>query len=305
MSQRSGLTPGVLRAEGHAIHPVKKRHTGIATTLVAIAAFGAAAAAPASALPSNAGAAALPAVNMEKVVLAAQLDPHRPGDGGTTGALDSVHTVELALQAKGLLASTYVDQSFGSKTIAAWRVWEDMLGQTGAGFANGLPNLFELTELGKNRYTLNHTYIPGAWVTENGEKIDTRTAAMFHKAETISGTDMTIEQGVGDASDSAGTHLGGGVIDIATVDRPDEITARVNALRAVGFAAWYRNWDQRWHIHAVAISDPLLGADSHDRLCQVYQYVFGGEGLGQCPADGSVPGTDRAIITWEDYLRAH
>jgi hypothetical protein len=240
---------------------------------------------------------------MEKLLLAAQLDPHRDGTTLTPGAKDSVLMVEHALKAKGLLAAGAVDGHFGTATTAAWRKWEGRVHDTSKPWTNnGLPGLTELQELGTNRFTVNYRVSPGGWVTENGEQITARTRAMLHKAEQISGTDMTVVQGRGDASASADTHLGGGVIDIRTWDAPDKVTARVNALRKVGFAAWYRNWSGNQHIHAVAVSDPYIAYGAHYSLCQVHQFRFGGDGLS---CSSSLAGDNRTLNTWEAYQRAH
>lgn len=258
--------------------------------------------APAEAMPIP---TPLPSINMEKVVLAAQLDPHRPSTGVTKGAKSSVLAVERALHAKGLLAGSWVDGSFGSKTTAAWRAWEKRVHSTSHPWTtNGLPGLTELKKLGANRFTINHQYSPGTWVTENGETIDNRTRAMFHKAEARSGTNMTIVQGRGNASASASTHLGGGVIDIRTWDRPGKTGARVRALRAVGFAAWHRTRAQGFddHIHAVAVNDPYIAYGSHFSICQVYQFRFGGDGLS---CSHSTAGANRPLVTWESFKRAH
>jgi peptidoglycan hydrolase-like protein with peptidoglycan-binding domain len=240
---------------------------------------------------------------MERVLLAAQLDPHRPGTGTTAGAADDVLLVEQALRAKGLLDASLVDGHFGSSTTTAWRQWEDRVHATSTPWTNnGLPGLTELRELGDGRFSVVSTVSSGAWVTEDGETIDERTRAMFRKAEQLSGTDMFITQGRGTASESAGTHVGGGVIDIRVVDRPGSTDERVKALRQVGFAAWFRDYSTGPHIHAVAINDPFIAYGSHYSLCQVYQYRFGGAGES---CSDSLDGADRDLHTWEDWLRAH
>lgn len=73
---------------------------------------------------------------------------------------------------------------------------------------------------------------------------------------------------------SAGTHLGGGVVDIASTS-----PAIVAALRANGFAAWARGPAQGMspHIHAVLMSHPDLSAAAR---AQVQSFLAGGDGLG-------------------------
>lgn len=273
--------------------------TAVAATLTAAAGIGLAGT-PAAGAPAS--TTALPVVNHERLLLAAQLDPSKPNRALTTGAESSVKTVKAALRAKGLLASTDTDGHFGRATMDAWRKWENRVHTTANPWStNGLPSLYELNQLAPNRFTLSYKVDQGAWVTENGEQINERTRAMFRKAEALSGSDMTITQGRGGASASEGTHLGGGVIDIRVVDNPAKTSARVAALRKVGFAAWYRNWSGNQHIHAIAVGDPWVAYGSHRTLCQVYQFRFGGEGLS---CSGSVAGTDRPLVWWEQYKRS-
>lgn len=251
-------------------------------------------------------AAALPVVNHERLVLAAQLDPSKPDRALTAGAEASVRTIKAALIAKGLLAATDTDGHFGRGAMDAWRKWEATVQPTANPWSsNGLPGLNELDALAPNRFTVSFPVHPGGFVEEvqaapyDGEVINTRVQAMFHEAERLS-TNMTISQGRGGAAESEGTHLGGGVIDIRVNDNPAATNARVAALRKVGFAAWFRNWSGNEHIHAVAVGDPYVAYGSHRTLCQVHQFRFGGEGLS---CSNSVSGTDRPLIWWEQYQR--
>ncbi len=276
---------------------VRRGATAAFATLAAAAGL---AGGPAHSAPAE--VAALPVVNHERLVIAAQLDPSKPDRGLTAGAEESVRTVKAALRAKGLLASTDTDGHFGRATMDAWRAWENRVHTTdNAWSTNGLPSLFELNELAPNRFSLSHKVDPGSWVTENGEAVNERTRAMFRKAEALSNSDMTITQGRGGADASVGTHLGGGVIDIRVNDAPARTSARVAALREVGFAAWFRNWAGNEHIHAIAVGDPWVAYGSHRSLCQIHQFRFGGEG-GSC--SDSTAGTDRPLVWWEQYQRS-
>jgi peptidoglycan hydrolase-like protein with peptidoglycan-binding domain len=275
-----------------------------------LAAASAALALPAGAIPIP--EPSLPNVDMEKVVLAAQLDPHRPGEGLTAGAESSVRLVEDALADKGLLARSLVDGHFGTSTQTAWRAWENRMGQSGV-YLNTLPGKSELVKLGSGKFDVVRTYDLGDRVTihnrAGSHTVNQRTMAMFKKAEALSG-DMTITQGsYSDGSQSAGTHTGGGVIDISGRNADGSVTYtdaqmnnRVAALRKVGFAAWFRNWSGNRHIHAVAVNDPSLAVAAHDGLCQVYEFRFGGDGL---TCDRSDNGADRDLTTWEEYKRTH
>src|SRR4051794_32860450 len=91
-----------------------------------------------SAIGAEAAAAALPAVDMEQVMLAAQVDPPKSGTGTTPGASAHVLEVERALAAKGFLAAGSVDGHYGTSTVAAYAAWQRSLGYEGLD-ANGYP----------------------------------------------------------------------------------------------------------------------------------------------------------------------
>jgi len=287
------------------------RHRGVAALVATLAAATSVglASGPAAGAPTS--VTALPVVNHERLVLAAQLDPSKPDRGLTSGAEASVKTVKAALRAKGLLAASDTDGHFGRATMDAWRAWENRVHTTANAWStNGLPSLFELNELAPNRFTLSNKVDQGSWVVEvqadapadfRNQDINERTRAMFRKAEQLSGSNMTISQGRGGASESVGTHLGGGVIDIRVNDAPAQTAARVAALRKVGFAAWFRNWSGNEHIHAIALADPWVAYGAHRSLCQIYQFRFGGEG-GSC--SDSTAGADRPLVWWEQYQRS-
>jgi hypothetical protein len=130
-------------------------------TVVALAA--------AIALPATAGAnrpapegsaSARPVVNMERALLAAQIDPGRQGTGITRGAKRSVIRIERALRRKGLLAQRYVDGHFGSSTVAAYAAWQRRLGYGGLG-ANGLPGETSLKRLGRGHFRVRRVVSTG------------------------------------------------------------------------------------------------------------------------------------------------
>ncbi|KQX62123.1 peptidoglycan-binding protein [Angustibacter sp. Root456] len=250
-----------------------------------------------------AAASDLPTVNMEATVKAAQIDPRRADDTLTSGARASVLAVEQALQARHLLDATWVDGYFGSKTVEAYGKYQQSLGFTGLD-ANGLPGKTSLTSLGTGRFTVTHPIAPGGRVARDGYVVDARTDAMLKEAESLLGRRLRLDQGSynpGGDPTSAGTHDGGGVVDI-NVDGMTSTRRRTvaKALRQVGFAAWVRspsqgNWP--WHIHAVAISDTDLSTPAQH---QVGDYYLGLNGLANRAADD---GPRVAIHTWEEYLR--
>jgi hypothetical protein len=277
---------------------------GPALALTTATASGAASGA-APAPPSSGAVAALPTVDMEATVLAAQIDPRRADDTLTPGAKASVTAVEKALHAKHLLDAKWVDGYFGTETIKAYAAYQRSLGYTGLA-ANGLPGTTSLTKLGQNRYTVTHKIGPGAKVHRDGYVVNTRTRAMLTETERLLGFGLTLSQGSynpGGDPTSAGTHDGGGVVDISVTGMSASTRTKVaRALRKVGFAAWVRNpsqGDWPWHIHAAAINDTDLSSQAQH---QVGDYYLGMNGLAnRGPDDGPrIP-----IHTWEEYQRAH
>src|SRR5262245_47784739 len=118
-----------------------KRAKGYLAVLIAGPAMALATATASGATPglsSNGAstAAALPTVNMEATVLAAQIDPRRPNDRLTPGAKASDMAVEKALQSRHLLAAKWVDGYFGTRTVSAYAAYQRSLGYTGLA-ANG------------------------------------------------------------------------------------------------------------------------------------------------------------------------
>lgn len=151
-----------------------------------------------------------------------------------------------------------------------------------------------------------------AIVYVDGKKTNRRTAVMLREAERIAGANMPVTQGSynrGGVAASAGTHDGGGCIDLSVGGlNLKQINRRVKALRTVGFAAWYRSripgvWGP--HIHAVAIGTKDLAPLAR---AQVLDYKKGRNGLAGHALDrhrkmmkgrgGSVP-----YQTWEQYRR--
>ena len=257
-------------------------------------------------VPAQAAApTALPVANMEAVLKAAQIDPRRPDTTITPGSKDSVLLVEQALSAKGLLAGEYVDGHFGTKTIDAYAAYQRSLGYTGLD-ASGLPGQTSLKTLGAQRFTVSHLLTPGAKLTYHGATMNTRTKAMLVEAEAKLGTQLGITQGSynpgGDPS-SAGTHDGGGVLDISVAGMTSATrTAIAKVLRQVGFAAWVRTPDQgNWgfHIHAVALADTDQSTQAQH---QAGDYYLGFNGLANHgPDDGPAVSPK---VTWEEYQRA-
>lgn len=249
-------------------------------------------------------ATALPSVDMEATVKAAQIDPRRADDTLTPGAKESVLLVERALRDRNLLDDRWVDGYFGTSTIAAYAKYQTSLGYTGLD-ANGLPGKTSLTELGAGRFAVTHIIGPGARVSTRGVIINTRTQSMLVEAERLLGRTLVLDQGSynpGGDPTSAGTHDGGGVVDISVEGMSSATrTSVARALRRVGFAAWVRSpsqGDWPWHIHAAAISDTDLSSQAQH---QTGDYYLGLNGLANRGPDD---GPQVTIRTWEEYQRS-
>jgi hypothetical protein len=275
----------------------------------------------------------LPDVNMQRLVLAATLDPARADSTHTAGASGSVEVIEDILADKGYLARSAVDGYWGLATTGAWGKWEQHLGENDVWTNNGLPGLTELKDLAPGRFDLINSYTVGGRTTFAASSGRTagnysivenqRTLDMLNQAEALGGfANRPLYQGgycgtVGTcADDSAGTHQGGGTLDVKTSDlssaRVDELLAD---MRKVGFAAWNRSTFATPHIHAVAINDYQMpwaeyGVGQKDPgsittngwggNCQVLSYKFYGSGL-SCSTFLSAPATERTLVIWENY----
>ncbi|MEV4559328.1 hypothetical protein AB0K51_20385 [Kitasatospora sp. NPDC049285] len=84
-------------------------------------------------------------VNVSHVVRAAAADP--PAPQGAALFPEDVRPVEEALADKGLLDRAYVDGSFGTLTLGAYRRLQQSYGYSGAD-ADGVPGATSLTRLG-------------------------------------------------------------------------------------------------------------------------------------------------------------
>lgn len=274
-----------------------------------LAALAGAVAVAAAGLVSVSGSAAdaaspLPAVNMEAVLKAAQWDPRKPDSAVTPGSGPSVLQVERALNAKGLLAKKYVDGHFGTVTIRAYSAWQKDLGYSGLD-ASGLPGATSLKRLGSTRFSVTRVVRAGAKTTWGGVTVNERTRAMLRAADARIGPRLIMQQGSYSTEDptSAGTHAGGGAVDIWVHNMTSgQRTSAVRELRRVGFAAWLRSpsqGDWPWHVHAVALGDPDLSSQAQH---QAGDYNRRLNGLAnRLPDDG--PRVRK--VTWEDYLRSH
>lgn len=124
----------------------------------------------------------------------------------------------------------------------------------------------------------------------HGRLLDHATIAALRHCEHELGYELTITQGIGGATASAGSHTEGRAVDLAEWDH----ARKVRVLRDFGFAAWYRPelpgvWGP--HIHAVLIFD---GRDNRKGIApvafdQIGKYDRGEDGLANPPTPDPDP----------------
>lgn len=109
-------------------------------------------------------------------------------------------------------------------------------------------------------------------VTFRGVTINKRTRDMLLWAEQDCGIRLTLAQGSynrGGVAASAGTHDGGGVVDIAGwgVSKKDRRKI-LRSLKRAGFAAWFRSRSQGFdpHFHACAFGDKDMAGGARAQL---------------------------------------
>lgn len=138
--------------------------------------------------------------------------------------------------------------------------------------------------------------------TYDGNRVDWLTRAALERAAELLGYPLTITQGsynAGTVPASAGTHDGGGVVDLAPWDHERKVTV----LRSVGFAAWFRDSTEGpWpdHIHAVLIGNERLSRAAEN---QVTAYLTGRNGLANNGPDTGTRAYVGRRFTWPEPNR--
>lgn len=145
-----------------------------------------------------------------------------------------------------------------------------------------------------------HNYLR---TTYGGRRVNQRTKDMLtdaHRRLKWSGfvlTQGSYNKGVGA---SAGTHDGGGVVDISVSGWTAEQRRRaVYSLRQSGFFAWLRTPAQgfSYHIHAVAIGDREMSSAAKSQVVQGFQDRNGLAGRGPDPDPDPYPAWTRKYGT--------
>jgi hypothetical protein len=243
----------------------------------------------------------LPLVRMDRLVIQSQVEPYRGNQPDLPGDR-AVERVQQALAEEGLEVG--VDGWFGNETSAAYSAWQQELGYSGLD-ANGIPGRSSLSALAEGRFEVENSIAIGAHTSRSGQTVNQRTFDMLAAVETIVGHDIRVTQGsynAGGVAASAGTHDGGGAVDISVIDLGT--TQRwnlVKAMRTVGFAAWLRtpsqgNWP--YHIHAIAVGDTDLSEGARN---QVADYYVGRNGLASHAADNTPAEYQVPFTWWEKY----
>ncbi|HVX91163.1 MAG TPA: glycoside hydrolase family 75 protein [Candidatus Paceibacterota bacterium] len=247
---------------------------------------------------------------------------------GARGTVAANKVVQTALNKWKSSPALLVDGDFGPKTSARYKEWQVSLYGAGPD-ADGIPGVSSLTELGKRSaypFTVKrkttttpppvtnppatgtpsvadyltqpepaHNY---SRVTYGGRTVNVRTREMLKLAAAWAGVSISLTQGsynTGVAA-SAGTHDGGGVVDINVNSWSSATRSKVVlALRKAGFAAWLRTPAQgfSYHIHACAIGDREMASGARN---QVQSYFNGRNGLANNGADDA----ERRWPNWAD-----
>jgi hypothetical protein len=106
-----------------------------------------------------------------------------------------------------------------------------------------------------------------------GVTLDQASINAIGRAEHILGYALELMQGSWSTSvaASAGTHSGGGALDVRILGMSDaQQIAVVRALRQAGFAAWRRTPSEgfAYHVHCILIGDALVSPAAAEQLVQ-------------------------------------
>lgn len=142
--------------------------------------------------------------------------------------------------------------------------------------------------------------------TYGGRTVNQRTKVLLGRAAALYGAAFTLSQGsynAGGVAASAGTHDGGGVVDVSVSNyNTTQRLAVVKALRQAGFAAWLRTPDEgfAYHIHCNAIGDREMSPSGKS---QVVQYFNGTNGLANHAPDSAPASIGRPYPAWAAKYR--
>lgn len=251
-------------------------------------------------------------------------------DTGPNGTVAANKVVQTALNKWRSSNPLLVDGVFGPVTRGRYKLWQESLYGAGSLGADGIPGRDSLTRLGQRaayRFDVElppvtpppttppppasgfpdvadyltvpeeaHSYTRVTW---DGKRINVRTRELLKLAQHWAGVTIVLTQGsynAGGVAASAGTHDGGGVVDISVNGLSSSTrTKLVVSLRKAGFAAWLRTPAQgfAYHIHACAIGDREMASGAKN---QVQAYFNGRNGL----ANNGPDDAERRWPNWAD-----
>jgi exonuclease III len=143
---------------------------------------------------------------------------------------------------------------------------------------------------------------PYAHSTFRGKPLDNATIAALKIAEEKLGYELTIYQGIGGASASAGTHTEGRAVDLA----PYDAERKLRVLKDLGFAIWHRPYvSGLWaeHLHGILIFENRQNsrglADVGFR--QIAAFDAHRDGLVSNRLDDSYRPSPPAVFTLDEY----
>lgn len=144
-------------------------------------------------------------------------------------------------------------------------------------------------------------------VTWRGHTFDTQTRDMLVELDKLVGPNVSIKPTQGSYSTgvgaSAGTHAGGGAVDLSVAALSSfQVELVVFLARRLGFAAWHRlpgegPWNQ--HIHMINKTAPGLSGAAQS---QVMQYMSSRNGLANHGFDKHANLDAPRDATWKSYL---
>ncbi len=196
----------------------------------------------------------------------------------------AVKTLQSQLKQLGYYKAA-VDGSYGPVTRAAVQAFERKHGWKADGIAGATVQATLAKEVkAQPKPSWQTVKAPPAdyrIVSFRGVKVNVRTRVMIERAESYMkkmgiNSRLVITQGSysNSVSASAGTHSGGGALDISirqySTGTADKV---VKALRMAGFAAWRRRTVEGFtpHIHAIAIGDKRASASAKSQVASYFR----------------------------------
>jgi hypothetical protein len=146
--------------------------------------------------------------------------------------------------------------------------------------------------------------MPTQKVRFDGHIFDKRTGDMLKEVQRRFGKRLDVIQGsYNNGRFSAGTHSGGGAVDLGLPYSSKDDLRLLKIMREVGFAAWIRDSRDGFspHIHAIALGAPNLGSVAKGQI-KDYKAKPQRNGLKGHALD-RYRGLKVPVRTWEQYLK--